>query len=157
MSSKSTATSENALTRSEIDARLASKAGAHLASFRADGMIHLTPIWFDWDGTSFRLTLGAGRVHLKNLAANPRATILVDEDPRTQEGLAAGAWAIECRGTAELSEDEELIREVTHRVLVKALGAADADEYTGPIMAEGRTIVTITPTDWHTWDYNKVD
>ena len=62
-------------------------------------MIHLTPIWFDWDGSVFRLSLGAGRVHLRNLAANPRVTILVDEDPRLQHGLAAGAWAIECRGT----------------------------------------------------------
>ena len=84
-------------------------------------------------------------------------TILVDEDPRLQHGLAAGAWAIECRGTAELSNDEALIQEVTHRALVKALGAADAEQYTKPLMAEGRTIVTITPKTWHTWDYNKVD
>ena len=157
MSSKSTATPENALTKAEIDTRLGSTALARLATFRADGMIHLTPIWFDWDGEAFRLTLGAGRVHLKNLAANPRATILVDEDPRLQQGLAAGAWAIECRGTAALSKDETLIQEVTHRVLLKALGAADAEQYTEPLMAEGRTIVTITPKDWHTWDYNKVD
>ncbi len=157
MSSKSTATPENALTQEEIDTRLGSTALAHLASFRADGMIHLTPIWFDWDGSVFRLTLGAGRVHLKNLAANPRVTILVDEDPRLQHGLAAGAWAIECRGTAELSNDEALIREVTHRALLKALGEADAAQYTTPLMAEGRTIVTITPKTWHTWDYNKVD
>ena len=89
-------------------------------------MIHLTPIWFDWDGSVFRLTLGAGRVHLKNLAADPRITILIDQDPRLEQGLAAGAWAIEARGTAELSKDDELIREVTGRVLVKALGP-DAD------------------------------
>ena len=69
MSSKSTATPENALTQEEIDTRLGSTALAHLASFRADGMIHLTPIWFDWDGSVFRLSLGAGRVHLRNLAA----------------------------------------------------------------------------------------
>ena len=157
MSSKSTATPENALTREEIDTRLGSTARAHLASFRADGMIHLTPIWFDWDGSVFRLSLGAGRVHLRNLAADPRVTILVDEDPRLQHGLAAGAWAIECRGTAKLSNDETLIREVTHRALVKALGEADAEQYTKPLMAEGRTVVTITPKTWHTWDYNKVD
>ena len=120
-------------------------------------MIHLTPIWFDWDGEAFRLTLGAGRVHLENLAANPCVSILVDEDFRLQQGLAAGAWAIECRGTVALSKDETLIQEVTHRVLLKALGAADAEQYTEPLMAEGRTIVTITPKDWHTWDYNKVD
>jgi PPOX class probable F420-dependent enzyme len=157
MSSKSTATPENALTNAEIDARLASTALARLATLRPDGMIHLTPIWFDWDGEVFRLTLGAGRVHLKNLAADTRVSILIDEDPRLQHGLAAGAWAIECRGTAELSKDEALIREVTHRALVKALGPADAEQYTQPLMAEGRTIVTITPKVWHTWDYNKVD
>lgn len=157
MSSKSTATPENALTQEEIDVRLSSTALARLASFRPDGMIHLTPIWFDWDGAVFRLSLGAGRVHLRNLAANPCVTILIDEDPRLQHGLAAGAWAIECRGTAALSDDETLIQEVTHRELVKALGAADAELYTQPLMAEGRTIVTITPQTWHTWDYNKVD
>ena len=155
MSSKSTATSENALTAEEIDTRLRSATLARLATFRADGMIHLTPVWFDWNGSVFQLSLGAGRVHLKNLASDPRVTILVDEDARLQHGLAAGAWAIECRGTAELSDDETLIRDVTHRKLAKALGAADAAQYTEPVMAEGRTIVTITPQTWHTWDYNK--
>jgi PPOX class probable F420-dependent enzyme len=157
MSSKTTATPENALSRQEVDEHLGSTALARLASYRADGMIHLTPIWFDWNGTVFRLTLGAGRVHLKNLARDPRVSILVDQDPRLEQGIGAGAWAIMCRGTAELSRDEGLIREVTRAVLTKGLGAADADQYLEPIMAEGRTIVTITPQDWLTWDYNKVD
>ena len=159
MSSKSTATAENAMTKEEIDSRLANRALARMATYREDGMIHLTPIWFDWDGEKFRHTLGAGRVHLRNLQRDPRVTILVDEDPRVEkrEGLAAGAWAIQARGTAELSQDEDLIREVTYAVLVRALGTEDAKAYTEPIMAEGRTIVTISPQDWHTWDYNKVD
>ncbi len=157
MSSKTTATKENALSQQEIDERLAAAGLARLASYRADGMIHLTPIWFDWDGTVFRLTLGAGRIHLKNLAQDPRVSILIDEDPRLEHGLGAGAWAIMCRGTAALSRDEDLIREVTHAVITKTLGPGDADQYTDPIMAEGRTIVTITPQDWLTWDYNKGD
>ena len=53
-------------------------------------MIHLTPIWFTWDGERFRLTLGAGRVHVKNLSRDPRVSILIDEDPRLEQGLAAG-------------------------------------------------------------------
>ena len=84
-------------------------------------------------------------------------TILVDEDPRLEKGLAAGAWAIMCRGNAALSQDEALIREVTHAVLSKTLGKGDADQYLEPVMSEGRTIVTITPQDWLTWDYNKGD
>ena len=62
-----------------------------------------------------------------------------------------------CRGTAQLSRDDRLIREVTHAVLIKALGAAEADQYTEPVMSEGRTIITITPQAWLTWDYNKAD
>ena len=73
------------------------------------------------------------------------------------QGLAAGAWAIMCRGNATLSQDDALIREVTLAVLAKALGPEDADKYAEPVMAEGRTIVTITPQDWLTWDYNKAD
>jgi PPOX class probable F420-dependent enzyme len=155
MSSKSTATPENALTVQEVDGRLRARALARLATYRPDGMIHLTPIWFDWTGERFRLTLGAGRVHLKNLRRDPRVSILVDDDPRVEQGLEAGAWAIMARGTAELSQDDELIREVTYAVLKKALGEQDAETYLEPIMAEGRTIVTITPQDWLTWDYNK--
>jgi PPOX class probable F420-dependent enzyme len=157
MSSKSTATPENALTKDEIDGRLRNRALARLATYRADGMIHLTPIWFSWDGERFRLTLGAGRVHVRNLRRDNRVTILIDEDPRLERGLAAGAWAIMCRGTATLSQGEDLIREVTHDVLEQALGSEDAEKYTDPIMAEGRTIVTITPQAWLTWDYNKAD
>lgn len=157
MSSKSTATPENALSKEEIDERLAGRALARLGSYRPDGMIHLTPIWFDWDGARFRLTLGAGRVHLRNLSRDPRVTILIDEDPRVESGLEAGAWAIMARGTAELSQDEGLIREVTGAVLTRALGPDDAVTYLEPIMAEGRTIVTITPSAWLTWDYDKAD
>jgi PPOX class probable F420-dependent enzyme len=157
MSSKSTATPENALTSKELDERLAGRALARLATYREDGMIHLTPIWFTWDGERFQLTLGAGRVHLKNLTRDPRVTILIDEDPRLEQGLAAGAWAIMARGTAELSQDADLIRTVTHAVLTRALGSEDAERYVEPIMAEGRTIVTITPSAWLTWDYNKGD
>ena len=160
MSSKTTATPENALSKAEIDERLAAGTLARLASYREDGMIHLTPIWFDWNGEVFRLTLGAGRIHLKNLARDPRVSILIDRDPRVDEGaqgLGAGAWAIMCRGNATLSQNDALIREATVAVLKKALGPEDADKYAEPVMAEGRTIVTITPQDWLTWDYNKAD
>ena len=42
-------------------------------------------------------------------------------------------------------------------MLEKALGKEDAQTYLEPIMAEGRTIVTMTPQAWLTWDYGKVD
>ena len=54
--------------------------------YRADGMVHLTPIWFDWDGEKFRLTLGAGRVHLKNLQRDPAGHRSSSRGPRVEKG-----------------------------------------------------------------------
>ena len=43
---------------------------------------------------------------------------------------------------------------MTEKILVRYLGP-EARAYVDPIMAEGRTIVTLTPSHWLTWDYNK--
>jgi PPOX class probable F420-dependent enzyme len=155
MSNKSTATAENALEAAEIDEYLGRRIMARMATLRPDGYPHLTPIWFVWEDGVFRHTLGAGRVHLANLAQNPRMSLVIDEDYRLEQGLAAGARSVTVRGDAELSQDPDLIRDVTYKALVKYLGEADAELYLEPIMAEGRTIVTMTPRSWVTWDYNK--
>lgn len=157
MSNKSTATPENALSQAEIDEYLNRRIMARMATHRADGYPHLTPIWFVWEDGVFKHTLGAGRVHLTNLARDPRMSLVIDEDYRLEQGLAAGARSVTVRGDAELSQDPDLIRDVTYKALVKYLGEADAELYLEPIMAEGRTIVTMTPTAWVTWDYNKGD
>jgi PPOX class probable F420-dependent enzyme len=152
--SKSTATKENALTAPERDALLGVVQDARIGTNRGDGWWHITPIWYIWEDGRFRHTLGAGRRHLRNLRRDPHATVCIDQDPRLTEGLEAGARTAICFGSAELSTDEGLIRDVTERILVRYLGP-EATEYLEPIMAEGRTIVTITPQHWLTWDYNK--
>jgi len=90
MSNKSTATPENALSQAEIDEYLNRRIMARMATQRADGYPHLTPIWFVWEDGKFFHTLGAGRVHLTNLAQNPRMSLVIDEDYRLADGLAAG-------------------------------------------------------------------
>jgi PPOX class probable F420-dependent enzyme len=155
MSNRSTATAENALSQAEIDEYLDRRIMARMATQRADGYPHLTPIWFVWEDGKFFHTLGANRVHLTNLARDPRMSLVIDEDYRLAGGLGAGARSITVRGDAVLSQDPALIQDVTYKALLKYLGEEDAKAYTEPIMAEGRTIVTMTPTAWVTWDYNK--
>lgn len=152
--SKSTATKENALQRDEIDRLLAIRQDGRLATNRGDGWWHVTPIWYLWEDGSFFHTLGARRRHLRNLHRDPHATLCVDQDPRLAEGLEAGARAVVCFATADLSTDDGLIRDVTEKIVVRYLGE-EARAYLDPIMAEGRTIVTLTPQHWLTWDYNK--
>ena len=54
---RTTATRENALTEEERDAFLSEKRIGRLASNRADGWSHVTPIWYVWEGGKFRLSL----------------------------------------------------------------------------------------------------
>lgn len=87
--SKTTATPSNALTPAEVDAFLAQRQNARLATVCADGHVQLTPVWYWPDGGKVWFTLGEGRVHLRNLRRSPKATLLencdffeLDEDGR---------------------------------------------------------------------------
>jgi PPOX class probable F420-dependent enzyme len=152
--SKSTATKENAMSQAEIDAFLDKRQDGRIATNRGDGWWHVTPIWYLWEGGRFYHTFGAGRRHIRNLRKDPKLTLCVDEDNRLTEGLEVGAQSVVCFATAELSNDEDFIREIHGKILTRYLGD-QASEYVAPTMAEGRTIATVTPHDWLTWDYSK--
>jgi PPOX class probable F420-dependent enzyme len=160
---RTTATPENALTRAEIDGRLAESVVARLGTIRSDGAPHVTPVWFLWEPVAelMYLSFGADRLHLRNMRRDPRITICVDEDNRPQHGIEAGAWAIVMRGRVELSQSPELIRKVGLGLMRKALGEdavghTDAEDYLRAAEAEGRWIATVTPEHWLAWDYAKV-
>lgn len=152
--SKSTATKENAMTPAEIDAFLDQRQEGRVATNRGDGWWHVTPIWYLWEGGRFYHTFGAGRRHIRNLRRDAHVTLCVDEDNRLTEGLDAGARSVVCFATAELSTDEEFVREIHGKILARYLGG-EADRYMAPTMAEGRTIATLSPQHWLTWDYSK--
>jgi PPOX class probable F420-dependent enzyme len=56
------------------------KAFAHIATVGADGAPQVTPVWVDFDGTHVRFNTARGRVKDKNLKANPRVAISI-QDP----------------------------------------------------------------------------
>ena len=56
------------------------KGFAHLATVGADGSPQVTPVWVDFDGTHIRINTARGRVKDKNLRANPRVALSV-QDP----------------------------------------------------------------------------
>jgi len=154
---KTTATKENALTDEERDAFLALRQDGHLSTDRGDGWWHITPMWYLWEDGRFLFTLGASRRHLKNLRRNPNMSLCVDVDPRLSEGLAAGTKCVIAFGRAELTEvgdDEELVRETTWKIMRRYIGE-DAPKYHEAIWVEPRTIATMRPLRWLTWDQTK--
>ncbi len=152
--SKSTATKENAMTPSDVDAFLDQRQDGRIATNRGDGWWHVTPIWYLWEGGRFFHTLGAGRRHIRNLEGDSHVTLCVDEDNRLTEGLETGARSVVCFAIAELSDEDAFVHEVHEKILHRYLGP-EASKYVGPTMAEGRVIATLTPEHWLTWDFSK--
>ncbi|HKP18163.1 MAG TPA: pyridoxamine 5'-phosphate oxidase family protein [Gaiellaceae bacterium] len=152
---RTTATKENALTDAERDAFLTELRIGRLASQRADGWPHVTPIWYVWEGGRFVMSLGKSRRHLRNIARDPHVTLCVDEDPRTTD-LTKAPRSVVCFGLAELFEDEETVRDVTSKVEQRYLPAeARGPELDELLWFEGRTAVVITPQRWLAWDQGK--
>lgn len=56
------------------------KGFAHLATVGRDGRPQVTPVWVDFDGAHVRINTARGRVKDRNLTANPRVALSV-QDP----------------------------------------------------------------------------
>src|SRR5215470_15764008 len=56
------------------------KGFAHVATVGGDGRPQVTPVWVDFDGTHVRINTARGRVKDRNLGANPRIALSV-QDP----------------------------------------------------------------------------
>jgi PPOX class probable F420-dependent enzyme len=57
------------------------KAFANLATINADGTPQVTPVWFDWDGSSIRINTAKGRLKDKNLRRTPSVALsIMDPD-----------------------------------------------------------------------------
>ena len=72
---------------------------AHLATLRADGSPHVSPVWVDYDGTYVRFNSARGRAKVDHVARDPRVgfSILDPENPYRY---------IEVRGRVEVTTEE---------------------------------------------------
>jgi PPOX class probable F420-dependent enzyme len=148
-----TATKRNALSPEERDEFVARKLIARMATQRADGWPHVTPIWYVWEDGRFLLSLGNSRRHLANLKRDPHVTMCVDVDPRVEDPTKTPR-AVVCFGLAELVEEGPLVREVTEKMELRYLGAVPP-EFEEALWFEGRTVVIIEPQRWLAWDQSK--
>lgn len=55
------------------------KAYAHLALVLRDGTPHVTPVWFDWDGTHLIINTARGRVKDRVLSRLPKVALAISD------------------------------------------------------------------------------
>lgn len=150
-----TATKTNSMTAGEMASFLSEPLPARLASYRSDGFIHLTPVWFTFENGCFYFTLGAQRRHLKNLRRDPRATLLVDVDRRSAADPNGLVRAVMCCGTVEVDTDPAHVAAMEERIDRRYLGGNNADGEDVPASPESYVLLRLTPTTVMTWDFSK--
>jgi PPOX class probable F420-dependent enzyme len=114
-----------------------------LATIGRDGRPQLSEVWFLAEGDTVRISLNNTRQKVKNLLANPAATLFILD-------LAGPFRYLEIRGDAELERDDDYV--VADRVGAK-YGGTDLRTRDQP--GEYRYAVTINPTRINAVDMSK--
>jgi hypothetical protein len=94
---------EVAMSAPEIDEFLSGRWVARLATVGTDGYPHVCPFWYYWDGECVYLSATRTRGSYRDLAANPRCSVLIDMDDRPLMGIRSNmAKAVLITGDAQM-------------------------------------------------------
>jgi PPOX class probable F420-dependent enzyme len=110
-----------------------------LATTRADGRPHVTPIWFVLDGHEIVFTTGASSLKAKAIRRDGRVCLCVDDQ-------APPYSYVMIEGTAALVDDLEALRRWATLIGGRYMGADRAEEFGVRNAVPGELLVRITPT-----------
>ena len=112
---------------------------AVVATIRPDGRPHAVPVWFALDGDDILINFGQDTVKGRNLLADPRATVVV-EDPAPPFAF------VSVEGVADLLSDPDEIREGSLKIAHRYLPAEQVDGWVEYATSPGKVIARIRPT-----------
>jgi PPOX class probable F420-dependent enzyme len=125
---------------------------ATLATENPDGTIHLTAVWFLFENGQLFVATSAKTRKARNLAARPKASLMVD---RRKPGAERG---VTVAGAADLLSGQPS-REINRRIHARYLSAAAmADPGIEPVFASFDDVtLRIIPASWFSWDMATLD
>jgi len=112
---------------------------AKLATTRADGRPHVTPVWFVLDGDDLIFTTGATTVKGRNLQRDPAVALCVDDE-------APPFAFVTVTGTAAIDHDPDALLHWATRIGSRYMGEAAADAFGRRNAVPGELLVRVTPT-----------
>ena len=114
---------------------------ATLATYRRDGLVLPSPVWFEWREGGFNIAIGRNDVKARHLRRDPRAAVVVAEAEPPMRGL-------ELRGSARLMPQS---LEVDRRIVERYVDAAEVDEYLAGLPPG--VLVRLEPGELRAWDF----
>jgi PPOX class probable F420-dependent enzyme len=129
--------------------------GRHIAALgteNADGSIHLTAVWYLFEAGSLYVATSSKTQKARNVAARPRASLMVDSrKPGAERGVTATGKVEVISG----NQSQEINRRIHSRYLSTA---AMSDPHIGPVFASFDDVtLRLTPVSWITWDMAVLD
>lgn len=107
---------------------------AVLATFRPDGAVLLSPVWYEWRDGGFNVGTGDDDVKVRHLTRDPHATIVVAEQTPPYSG-------VEVQGTARLIREGG--REIARRIAARYAQGSEGDS----------VVIRLEPGVLRTWDF----
>jgi PPOX class probable F420-dependent enzyme len=125
---------------------------ATLGTENADGTIHLTAVWYLFEDGEFYIATSKKTRKSSNVAARPKASLMVDARTPGKERGVTGA------GTVELISGDRS-REINHRIHSRYLSAeALADPHVGAVFAAFDDVtLRLRSILWFSWDMAELD
>jgi PPOX class probable F420-dependent enzyme len=110
-----------------------------VATARADGRSHVTPVWFTLDGEDIVFTTHETSLKAKAIRRDARVCVCVDDQTPPYSYVMV-------EGKATLSDDLDELRRVATAVGGRYMGADRADEFGARNAVPGELLVRVTPT-----------
>ncbi len=129
--------------------------GRHIATLgteNADGFIHLTAVWYLFESGSLYVATSSKSRKARNVAARPKASLMVDvRKPGAERGVTVA-------GRAEVISGQQS-QEINRRIHSRYMSAgAMSDPHIGPVFASFDDVtIRLTPESWTTWDMAVLD
>jgi PPOX class probable F420-dependent enzyme len=115
---------------------------AVLATYRRDSTVLLSPVWHEWRDNGFSVVTGSRDGKARHLERDPRASIVVCEDPPPNRGL-------ELRANARLSMLED--RSIVRRIATRYLGPDEGERYAE--ISGDDLLIRLEPGELRGWDF----
>lgn len=128
-----------------LDVVLDRRVSAVLSTENPDGTPHSVPVWFVYDGDSFRFRTSSSTRKARNVTERPHARVLVEH---------RGGW-VSALGGAELQTGDDAIR--SRDVIAGKYLTEEGKQTLGRVLDEhDDAAIVMTPEEWLAWDLTEM-
>jgi PPOX class probable F420-dependent enzyme len=131
----------------EIRTLLEAPSPAVLTTYRADGSVLVSPVWYRWTAGTFEVVVAEGDVKLRHLARDPRCVLVVFESVPPFRG-------VEVRCTPELVEGD--VTATRDAIAGRYLGAEGGKQFAAARRSKPGVLLRMTATEPRVWNLSAI-